>query len=229
MLYANTFHHGYVFDDDIAVRKNALVQQGLAGLPGIFSHGYLYGFNGLDYFYRPVALATLALEGQVFGNDPRAHHAVNIILFASCSALFYLLLVALFRGSHERGLGDVPAVSGWVPLVAALLFAAHPIHTEVVANIKSRDELLCLVFVLFSLRLLVVYVDTRRSAFLAASLPASTRGFAMSIAPTSARVLADHTSRGFSGGSEAEMASLAALANASAVTWVSFPSWIRRN
>jgi protein O-mannosyl-transferase len=170
-LYGNTFHHDYVLDDDIAVRQNKLVQQGLRGLPGIFAHGYLYGFNGLDYFYRPLSLAAFAVEVQVFGNDPRVHHAVNIVLFAACAALFYLLLVALLAPTTTAP-DAARAPPRLVALVAALLFAAHPIHTEVVANIKGRDELLCLFFILLALRLLIAHVDHGRPRLLAASLGA---------------------------------------------------------
>ena len=168
-LYANTFHHDYVLDDDIALRRNTLVQQGLAGLPGIFSHGYLYGFNGLNYFYRPLSLATFAVEIQLFGNRPRVHHAVNIALFAACAALLYLLVLALLEPPGAPRPESAAAPPRIVALVTALLFAAHPIHTEVVANLKSRDELLCLFFILLMLRLLIAYADSRRPLLLGAS------------------------------------------------------------
>jgi len=176
LLYANTFHHEYVLDDDIVARRNALVQQGVAGLPGIFSHGFLYGFNGLDYFYRPLPLASLAIEVELFGNDPRVHHVVNVALFAACVALLYLLLLALLEPPAARLPDRAHAPPRRVALVTALLFAAHPIHTEVVANIKSRDELLGLLFTLLALRLLVAHADTRRPLLLAASLLAYALG-----------------------------------------------------
>jgi len=40
---------------------------------------------------------------------------------------------------------------------ACLLFTVHPVHTEVVANIKSRDELLCFFFSFLSLILFISY------------------------------------------------------------------------
>ncbi len=47
-----------------------------------------------------------------------------------------------------------------VALIAALLFALHPIHTEVVANIKSCDELLCFLFAFIALNLLAGYNES---------------------------------------------------------------------
>jgi tetratricopeptide (TPR) repeat protein len=48
-----------------------------------------------------------------------------------------------------------------------LLFIAHPAHTEVVANIKSRDEILAFLFSVLSLKYLFHYVDsnTKRNLF----------------------------------------------------------------
>ena len=44
-----------------------------------------------------------------------------------------------------------------LPFIATLLFVVHPIHTEVVANIKSRDEILCLLLFLIALCVSVKY------------------------------------------------------------------------
>ncbi|MEO6167212.1 MAG: glycosyltransferase family 39 protein [Chitinophagales bacterium] len=50
--------------------------------------------------------------------------------------------------------------------MATLLFVAHPIHTEVVANIKSADEILCLLFSLTSLWAIVKYARSNRIPYL---------------------------------------------------------------
>ena len=47
-----------------------------------------------------------------------------------------------------------------LPCLATLLFIAHPIHTEVVNNIKSADEMLCLLFFLTSATAWLIYADT---------------------------------------------------------------------
>jgi tetratricopeptide (TPR) repeat protein len=49
------------------------------------------------------------------------------------------------------------------PFFITLLFAAHPIHTEVVASLKNRDELLMLLFGLLALQQSVKYADTRKN------------------------------------------------------------------
>src|SRR5262245_47308488 len=172
LLYANTLGHGYVLDDDIATRRNTFVQQGIAGLDDIFTHGYAFGFNGQNVLYRPVALASLAFDKQFFGNSAGAHHAVNVMIFCLTIVAFHLLLARLFAARRSRATtvnrptdpatstGLDPAWVRFVPLAAVLIFAAHPIHTEVVANIKSRDELLSFFFAIAALGLLVRHLDS---------------------------------------------------------------------
>ena len=74
-------------------------------------------------------------------------HFVNVILFALCIGFIYL-----FFASY------IPQFSADVVFVSCLLFAVHPIHAEVVANIKSRDELLSLFFILGSFMFAFRYI-----------------------------------------------------------------------
>ena len=77
-----------------------------------------------------------ALEIQLFGKDAyKQQHFMNILYYALTVLLLYLLLIKIFRKYH-------PAF----PLIVTLLYLAHPLHTEVVANIKSRDEIFAFLF-----------------------------------------------------------------------------------
>jgi cytochrome c-type biogenesis protein CcmH/NrfG len=151
-LYANTLGHGYALDDTFVIERNAFTQAGLSGLPRILTSDYLRGYLGgradpvAGGRYRPLSLATFALETALFGpGHPFVGHLINVLLYALCCALFYQVATEL--------LGERTAGSAWlsVPFVAALLFTVHPLHTEVVANIKSRDEILALLFGLATL------------------------------------------------------------------------------
>src|SRR5262245_60742332 len=42
VLYGNTIPHGYVLDDELVTTRNALVQQGVRGIPRLFATSYLY-------------------------------------------------------------------------------------------------------------------------------------------------------------------------------------------
>ena len=56
----------------------------------------------------------------------------------------------------------IEVIFGFHSTVASLLFIAHPLHTEVVANIKSRDEILCYMFFLLSLITMIDYVREKK-------------------------------------------------------------------
>jgi protein O-mannosyl-transferase len=130
-VYGNTLLNGYAMDDATVVYDNSIVKKGLAGIPELLTTPRLSGYLKLQAdSYRPVSLVLFAAEYELWGANPMAGHMVTVLLFAVCVLLFYSLLRRLQN------------MQGWVPFVAALLFAVHPIHTEVVANIKSCDELL---------------------------------------------------------------------------------------
>ena len=131
LLYANTINHGFVLDDDLVCNKNGFVQEGIGGIKDIFTHSWYYGFSSSDdRYYRPMMLAGFAIEKQFFGNSPSVYHFFNVLEYAlGCMFLFFTLRL-LFEKKY------------FLPTIAAtLFFAAHPLHTEVVANIKSRDEI----------------------------------------------------------------------------------------
>lgn len=67
-------------------------------------------------------------------------HFNNVLFYVlSVSILFIFLSTVVFK---ENKL---------LSLIISLLFLAHPIHTEVVANVKSRDEIFSLMFMLLTL------------------------------------------------------------------------------
>lgn len=160
ILYANTLGHQYALDDDLITRGNRYVQEGFKGLPSIFSKGFLHGFNGSnDQSYRPIVLANMAIEVGIFGNNPGVHHFFNVLFFALCCCCIYWMMTLFFQQRQSL-----------IPLLTALLFAAHPIHTEVVANIKSRDELLCLLFMLLAIISLFKHIQSNKKAWLPISI-----------------------------------------------------------
>jgi len=156
-LYANTLANEWALDDDLVYNENSFVLQGLRGIPGILStdvylaqwerFGATQAFSGGRY--RPLSLVTFAIEQEIFGLDPALAHGVNVLLFGSTLvAMFFLIL---------RLLPQTPVIA----LVATFLFAIHPLHTEVVANVKSRDEILSLLLMLLTLASALRGFDTR--------------------------------------------------------------------
>jgi len=156
LLYSNTLKHGYAYDDFSVIAENRIVTKGISAIPEILSTPYRWGyFRTANDMYRPLSLVMFAAEYQMFDADPAVSHLVNVVLYACCVMLLFIFFKVLFKESN------IPA------FMAALLFALHPIHTEVVANIKSRDELLCFLFVVSALIFFIKYVEHGKIATLA--------------------------------------------------------------
>ncbi|MEM1320689.1 MAG: tetratricopeptide repeat protein [Bacteroidota bacterium] len=160
ILYANTIQHGFVLDDPLVCVKNDYVQEGFGGLGKIFTGTWYEGFNGEQgRYYRPMMLAGFAIEKQLFGHQASTYHLMNVLTYAFLLFVLFYVLRRMFK--------DQPF---WLPLSITLLFAAHPIHTEVVANIKSRDELYAMLGLLGMLYGLLRYGEEGQNKHLALSL-----------------------------------------------------------
>jgi tetratricopeptide (TPR) repeat protein len=159
--YGNTLANGYAYDDAVVITENKFTLAGIAGIPGIFGQNTFAGsYEDVPLLerYRPLSLATFAVERDLFGPNPHVAHAFNVLLFAFSTCLLWAFLRRLLalRGEAQ----DLEHL----PFIAALLFAVHPVHTEIVANIKGRDELLVLVGALSGLLFVFKYLDGHRRA-----------------------------------------------------------------
>ena len=141
LLYVNTLGHEFTVDDTLVTSKNKFTTQGLAGLDEIFSNPYRAGFwDRKEGLYRPLSVAMFAVEWEIGSESPFLGHLMNVLLYA---------LTAMLVVSVTRKL--LPGYSPWIILAASFLYIVHPVHTEVVANVKSRDEILAFVLGMLSL------------------------------------------------------------------------------
>jgi tetratricopeptide (TPR) repeat protein len=153
LLYANTLSNGYVLDDFSVIKENNIVNQGSKNLSEIFKTSYRTGYlNVNDGLYRPLSLAMFAIEWSISPDNPSLGHFINLLVYALCGIVLFKLLLKLLPDWHNLFI-----------LSVVLLFMAHPIHTEVVGNIKSRDELLCFLFSFLSIYYVLKYVDSNKS------------------------------------------------------------------
>lgn len=141
VLYGNTLRNDYNLDDNLVTQNHRLTSKGVSALPEIFSSFYYEDESGYAYEYRPLVLTSFALEHSLFGEKAAVGHFINLMLYA-LSLLFLLqLLLSLFH-----------AYSPLLSCLAVLIFAAHPMHVEVVASLKNRDEILAFLFVVLAWR-----------------------------------------------------------------------------
>lgn len=155
LIYGNSIKNGYAFDDNYVTvttpehPNNPRIAKGFKGIPEIFRTHYVE-MDQQSFEYRPLVLASFAVEYQLFGSNAHTSHLINVLLYALTCALLFVILTKLLG---RRGL--------WPPLLITLLFLVHPLHTEVVANIKCRDELLAFLFGLLSMRFALKAVAAR--------------------------------------------------------------------
>jgi tetratricopeptide (TPR) repeat protein len=133
-LYNPVSHHPFVnYDDDRYVGDNIHVKAGLHWdtIP--------WAFTTYDEAnWHPLTWLSHALDCQLFGLNPAGHHYTNVLLHA-----FNVLLLFVFL---KRATSSV-----WRSLMAAALFALHPINVESVAWVAERKNLLSMLFFLLTL------------------------------------------------------------------------------
>ena len=158
LLYVNTLRNDYAMDDVEILEHNSFVVKGFKGIPELLTTPHLRGFMiAPNETYRPLSLIMFAIEYQFFGANPAVSHFFNVLVFMGCVVVLFIFLNHLL-GSQKTA----------VAFIAALLFAFHPIHTEVVANVKSRDELLCFFLGIISLVLFIKYMNENKVKLLIA-------------------------------------------------------------
>jgi Flp pilus assembly protein TadD len=133
------------FDDQGYVTGNPLVLSGLS--PALFKAAFT---SFIMDNWHPLTVISLAADIEVFGVNPAAMHAVNILLHAVNTAL---LCVLLQKMTTQR----------WLPFIAALIFGLHPLRIESVAWISERKDVLSTFFWLATTLMYVSYCRTRPS------------------------------------------------------------------
>ncbi|MEO8087386.1 MAG: tetratricopeptide repeat protein, partial [Bacteroidota bacterium] len=147
ILYVNTLNHEFAYDDFPTIYGNQITMKGFAGIPELLHTSYWFGLNGEeDWLYRPASMVMFAAEWGLAPNTPALGHFMNVLLYALTGFLLMRFLSHLFKGNNLL-----------LPFAITMIWIAHPIHTEVVANIKSRDEILCVLFSILALDNFLTY------------------------------------------------------------------------
>lgn len=153
LLFLNTSTHPFVYDDHVLIVENTRLAS-YEYLSSLFNNSFQYDAPRLDYssfqidYYRPFVRLLFWIIYQIGGLNSVYWHVSNILLFSLVSMLVWLVVERLSANSR-------------VATVTAVLFAAHPVHTEAVAYVNSLVETLHAIFFLSSL---LVYLIARDSS-----------------------------------------------------------------
>ncbi|HOJ23832.1 MAG TPA: glycosyltransferase family 39 protein [Bacteroidales bacterium] len=158
ILYLPTITFDYVLDDGIVIHQNKFTQQGLKGVKDIFTHDSFVGYFGenVKYVaggrYRPFTQFIFAIQKELFGFKPWIGHLTNILSYALLMVILFLTIKALlsFPPFNKEN-------AKLIAFLATVLYLFHPIHTEVVCNIKSLDEIFSMLGSLGAILLLLSY------------------------------------------------------------------------
>lgn len=142
ICYLSCLGGGFVFDDHVLIEDNPYIQD-LGNTPLFFTSKdarIVREFAGLqDDTYRPVQSISYALSHALWGLDSGRFHLDDVLLHAATAVLLLFLLHRLTRRLA-------------VALLAALLFAVHPVQVEAVSYLSGRSDQLSLFFSLLAFR-----------------------------------------------------------------------------
>lgn len=146
ILYGQSMNFEFTLDDDLFYLKHSSVQQGISGLQEFFSYGSLNKFDGTEGLqpYRPITLLVFGIQKTLFDNSTTMAHLMNVLLYVLLIQILFSLIKKLF-----------PTLNAYLVCLICILFTTHPIHTEVVASVKSMDELLAAIFAFLSWKFLL--------------------------------------------------------------------------
>ncbi len=164
ILYGNTVLNKWAVDDNFVTGpQNELVKKGFAAIPKIFSSFYVEPKGNLgsqQTDYRPIVKMTYAIEYGLWGGGKAGRsHIINLLLYFWISTLLFFILKRLLKNYNIL-----------FPFLITLIFMAHPVHTEMVASLKNRDELLSFLCGLVGLHFFLCYAEMKKIVYVIAAL-----------------------------------------------------------
>jgi len=134
VIYNPVNQNGFVnYDDDVYITANRQVQA------GVHWTTIRWAFTTFDAAnWHPLTWISHALDYQVFKLGPAGHHYTNLLLHCASVVVLFLLLVEATQRT-------------WPSLIAAAIFAVHPLNVESVAWAAERKNVLSLLFLQLAL------------------------------------------------------------------------------
>lgn len=151
LAFSNTILYPFVgWDDNELIVENPLVRGGLR------CRNVLRIFTAPQISYLPLRTLSYAIDYSIWGLNTVGYHLVNILFHA----LTAFMVFCLARRHFARG-ADTPTRARSAALLAALLFALHPIHVESVTWLSGRKDVLSAFLLLLSLHCYLDFASAR--------------------------------------------------------------------
>jgi protein O-mannosyl-transferase len=135
LLYLPALNNGFVnYDDPDYVTANAHVLQGVTAE----NIHWAFGTDNPAANWHPLTWISHMLDIQLFGLQPRGHHANNVLL-QTCDVVLLFVVLLVMTGRP------------WPSAAVAAVFAVHPINVESFAWVAERKAVLSVFFMLLTL------------------------------------------------------------------------------
>jgi tetratricopeptide (TPR) repeat protein len=150
LVYGRTIWFDFNLDDTIITDA---INEKIKTVNDLFSI-FKLSYNNTDY--RPIVLFSFGIENLIFGSlQPSISHFINIILFFLITLAALQLFKALFDPNKNS-----------LIFVAIVLFCVLPVNSEVVCSIKCRDNLISMLFGLYSSLFFIRFLEKERLNYL---------------------------------------------------------------
>ncbi|MEJ8566451.1 hypothetical protein [Elongatibacter sediminis] len=133
--YANVWPDSPVVDDRFFVGEDRF--SGIGDIPGFFTEDLWAGSGVTSGHYRPVLLLSIWLDWKLHGASLEGYRLTNILLHVLVTLTVFGWVLHVLRTFHGNGANPV-----WCAFLAALVFAVHPVHGEVVNSVFNRSSML---------------------------------------------------------------------------------------
>ncbi|MDB4082764.1 glycosyltransferase family 39 protein [Vicingaceae bacterium] len=162
LLYGNTLTHDFTLDDAIVITENDFTKKGFSGIWDQLTNDQFVGFYGekkelvAGGRYRPLSMVIYNIQYDLAGANPFLGHLINVLFYILNGILLYTVINRVLSQFQ----GFLKGIS--LPLLVSLLWFFHPIHTEVVANIKGLDEIMAFCLQLSTLWYILNYLENQK-------------------------------------------------------------------
>lgn len=163
LAYSPTLTSEFVWDDLHYKTNPALIG----------SNPYSF-FLGSSVYYRPLLHLSVVFDYSIWNLNPFGYHLTNALLHTICSILVFLTALLIFNAKSTMPHMKTQPITSHHPAVlsfmAAMLFVFHPVHTESVAWINGRTDVMATLFILLAFISYLSYLKDRKTALALSSL-----------------------------------------------------------
>jgi hypothetical protein len=164
--YLASIGYGFVYDDGPIIADNPVLHSP-AGMLTAWRVAYWPAQWGRAGLFRPVVQFIYALLWNASGGSPWLFHSYAVVLYAACAVA---VLFVLARALPMRA-----------AVIGALIFAAHPLHVESVANVAGSAEIVAALASIACVMVIVRAFDEREGAIAWSAAIASAVLFAVAL------------------------------------------------